>query len=118
VGVLEAHAGGDEVGHTPASADGLVTAMRIKGFAVDELVDAGLAHSGAGGRVTDFYRQRVLIPIRDQQSRICGLVGRNVGDARWPKYKNPPRTHAYDNQSTFISRFGHQPPEGGARWAS
>jgi DNA primase len=37
-----------------------------------------------------------LIPIRDQDSRICGFVGRNVGDDRWPKYKNPPRTHAYD----------------------
>jgi DNA primase len=24
------------------------------------------------------------------------LVGRNVGDDRWPKYKNPPRTHAYN----------------------
>jgi DNA primase len=96
VAVLETHTGRDEVGHTPASPDGLVTAMRVEGFADNELVDAGLAHRGAGGRVTDFYRQRVLIPIRDEQSRICGFVGRNVGDDRWPKYKNPPRNHAYD----------------------
>ena len=96
VAVLEAHAGRDEVGHTPASPRGLVTTMRIEGFADNELVDAGLAHRGEDGCVTDFYRQRVLIPIRDQESGICGLVGRNVGDERWPKYKNPPRTHAYD----------------------
>ena len=95
VAVLEAHTGRDEVGHTPASPRGLVTAMGVEGFADNELVDAGLAHRGEDGRVTDFYRQRVLIPIRDQESRICGLVGRNVGDERWPKYKNPPRTHAY-----------------------
>jgi len=44
----------------------------------------------------DFYRQRVLIPIRDERSRMCGFLGRNVGGDRWPKYKNPPRTHAYD----------------------
>ena len=96
VAVLEAHTGRDEVGHTPASPDGLVTAMRFEGFASDELVDAGLAHRSAQGRVTDFYRQRVLIPIRDQQNRVCGFVGRNIGDDRWPKYKNPPRTAAFD----------------------
>jgi DNA primase len=96
VAVLEAHTGRDEVGHTPASPDGLVTAMRVEGFASDELVDAGLAHRSAQGRVTDFYRQRVLIPIRDQQERLCGFVGRNIGDDRWPKYKNPPRTATFD----------------------
>ncbi|MFZ2057214.1 MAG: CHC2 zinc finger domain-containing protein [Acidimicrobiales bacterium] len=94
--VLEAHIGRDEVGHTPASPHGLVAAMRVEGFDADELVDAGLAHRGADGHVTDFYRQRVLIPIRDEHSRICGFVGRNVGDDRWPKYKNPPHTQAYD----------------------
>jgi hypothetical protein len=49
VAVLEAHTGRDEVGHTPASPRGLVTAMRVEGFADDELVDAGLAHRGADG---------------------------------------------------------------------
>ncbi|MGH9068917.1 MAG: toprim domain-containing protein [Acidimicrobiales bacterium] len=24
------------------------------------------------------------------------MIGRNIGDSRLPKYKNPPRTHAYD----------------------
>ena len=95
VAVLEAHTGRGEVGHTSTGADGFVTAVRIKGT-LDERVDAGLAHLGASGRVTDFYRQRVLIPIRNQQNRVCGFVGRNIGDDRWPKYKNPPRTAAFD----------------------
>jgi DNA primase len=96
VSLLEGHTGRAEVGDAPTSPDGLVTAMQAKGFTPDELVDSGLAHRRGDGRVADFYRQRVLIPIRDQHSRICGFVGRNVGDDRWPKYKNPPRTHAYD----------------------
>jgi DNA primase len=96
VGHLEGHTRRAEVGHTPASPAGLVTAMGVEGFTPDELVDAGLTHRRRDGRVTDFYRQRVLIPIRNQDSHICGFVGRNVGDDRWPKYKNPPRTHAYD----------------------
>ena len=113
VAVLEAHIGRDEVGHTPASSRGLVTAMRVKGFADDELVDAGLAHRGGDGRVTDFYRQRVLVPIRDQESRVCGLVGRNVGAERWPKYKNPPRTHTYDKS---INLYRPLPAPTAGRW--
>jgi DNA primase len=95
--LLESHTGRAEVGHTPARPDGLVTALRARGFTDDELVDAGLAYRRLGSNpLSDFYRHRVLIPIRDSHQGLCGFVGRNVGDARWPKYKNPPRTLAYD----------------------
>jgi len=98
VRVLEAHTGRAEAGHTPARADGLVAAMRARGFIDDELVDAGLAHRYVDSEpVSDFYRQRVLIPIRDDQQRVVGIIGRNLGDQqRWAKYKNPPRTAVYD----------------------
>jgi DNA primase len=96
VGVLEARTGRREVGHTPARADGLVMALHARGFTTNELIDAGLAVRRRDASVTDFYRQRVLIPIRDDDGRVYGFVGRNVGDDRWPKYKNPPRTAVYD----------------------
>jgi len=97
VPVLEAHNRWAEVGHTPDSGDGLVTALRGQGFDDDELVDAGLARRRPGtGRLFDFYRQRVLLPVRNEEGAICGLIGRNVGDPRFPKYTNPTRTLAYD----------------------
>jgi DNA primase len=97
IGPLESHTNRAEVGYTPARPDGLVNALRSRGFSDDELVDAGLAYRRTGTeRLSDFYRHRVLIPIRDSRQRVCGFVGRNVGDARWPKYKNPPTTLAYD----------------------
>jgi DNA primase len=97
VGVLERHVGRCEVGHTPPTRTGLVSALRQQGFSDDELVDAGLASRRLEDALSaDYYRQRVLVPVRDQQGRVCGLIGRNIGDARWPKYKNPPRTVAYD----------------------
>lgn len=71
--------------------------MHPVGFSDDELVDAGLAHRAcSGGPVTDFFRSRVLVPIRTPKGTLAGLVGRNVGDARWAKYKNPPRTALHD----------------------
>ncbi len=98
VTVLEAHTGQLETGHTPARTDSLVAALQARGFSDDELVDAGLAHRPtAGTPLSHFYRQRVLIPLRDDNQHIVGLIGRNVGDPqRWAKYKNPPRTAVYD----------------------
>ena len=113
VAVLEAHTGRGGVGHTPASPHDLVVAMLAQGFAADELVDAGLAHRGADGHITDFYRQRVLIPIRDGHGRVCGLVGRNVGDERWPKYKNPPNTQSYDKS---VNLYQPLPAPTAGRW--
>jgi DNA primase len=97
VGILERFTGFSEVGHTPMKPDSLVMALRMKGFSDDELVDAGLGYRRHGdNRISDFYRERVLIPIRDGGGLLVAIIGRNVGDNRWPKYKNPPRTHAYD----------------------
>ena len=97
VRVLERHVGRFEVGHTPGTSTGLVSALRQQAFSSDELVDAGLAtRRTEDGMLFDYYRQRVLVPVRDQAGRVCGIVGRNIGDERWPKYKNSPRTCTYD----------------------
>jgi len=115
VRVLEAVTRRCEVGHSPARADGLVNALRGAGVTDDELVDAGLARRRGGEeRLTDVYRQRVLVPVREKNGRISGLVGRNVGDPRWPTYLNPPRTAVYDKSVDLyqplrapMSRDGH-----------
>jgi DNA primase len=93
---LEGYTGRPEAGHTPKYGPGIASRLLTDGFTPDELVDSGLAHRYPDGRVTDFYRDRVLVPVRDQNWRVAGLVGRNVGDPRWPKYKNPPHTAVYD----------------------
>jgi hypothetical protein len=109
VSLLEAYSGRTEVGHTPSRPDGLVCALRARGFSDDELVEAGLAYRHLGAsRITDFYRQRVLIPLRDDQGKVCGVIGRNIGDMRWPKYKNPPCTLSTTSLSTSISRSHRQ----------
>jgi DNA primase len=97
VDILERHNRRYETGHTPDISNGLVQWMSQRGFADDELVDAGLAHRQVGGhQLSDFYRHRVLIPVRDPNQKLAGFIGRNIGDSRWPKYKNPPRTLRYD----------------------
>jgi DNA primase len=97
VEILERHNRRFEVGHTPTRADALIDWMRHRGFTDDELVDAGLAHRHPERHgLTEFYRHRVLIPVRDSERNLAGFIGRNIGDPRWPKYTNPPRTLRYD----------------------
>lgn len=106
VAALEGELGGPVIGRTPfKAADQFVARMRERGFTDDELVDAGLARRspsrvpGEPVTVIDFCRRRFVVPVRDGQQRVIGLIGRYDGDAkadRVPKYLNPPRTVVYD----------------------
>ena len=112
VSVLEAHNLRVEVGHTPKQATDLVERLRSSGFSDDGAVDSGLAHRSPGRRLFDFYRDRALIPLRDDGGQIVGLIGRNVGDQRWPKYKNPPRTCLYDKSLNLYRPLSAPDPDG------
>ena len=108
---LEAEISGSVIGRTPfKTPDQFVTRMRERGFTHDELVDAGLARRipsrlpGEPKSVIDFYRRRFVVPVRDDQGRVIGLIGRYDGDAEAdgaPKYLNPPRTVAYDKATAL-----------------
>ncbi|MGH9068918.1 MAG: CHC2 zinc finger domain-containing protein [Acidimicrobiales bacterium] len=72
LGVFEAHNRRPEVGHTPVRSDGLAVALRADGYSDEELVDAGLAYrSQGGGPVSDFYRQRALVPSTTDVARCA-----------------------------------------------
>lgn len=102
---LEATTGRAEVGLAPTGRARLVHVLGAQGFNDDELVDAGLAHAGlahrdgATGELADFYYQRVLLPVRDREGNVVGLLGRNLGPPGRPKYKNPPRTAVYNKSA-------------------
>jgi|GEM_PF-1788202 len=100
VEVLERFTGWREVGHTGhRGSRELVTTLRAQGFTDDELVDAGLARRNrTTGTMTDFYRDRVLVPVRDPDGRMCAFIGRYMGDGDgdWGKYANPSHTAVYN----------------------
>ena len=77
VTVLEAETRRPVAGHTPHQADGLVSQLRKRGFSDDEIVDAGWG-ARRDGRLTDRFRRRVLIPVRDHHDQVIGVYGRDV----------------------------------------
>lgn len=85
-----------QIGYAPESWDGLVKALRTKGFTDAELVQAGLAGQRTGGRgIFDQFRGRVMFTICDATGQPVGFTGRVLGD-ELPKYLNTPQTVLYD----------------------
>jgi DNA primase len=95
VAALEAETGRPVAGHTPGRADGLTQHLHTEGFTDDELVDAGLASRQREGSIIDFFRDRVLLAVTDDNGHVAGIIGRAVTD-REPKYLNQTLTHTYD----------------------
>ncbi|HJZ20312.1 MAG TPA: toprim domain-containing protein, partial [Bradyrhizobium sp.] len=62
---------------------------------ITKLVEAGLMYRREeDGVAVDFFRDRIMFPIRDQAGRVVSFGGRTLGDAQ-PKYINGPETAVY-----------------------
>ena len=78
-----------EIGYAPQGWKALVNALGKSAAVKTHLEDAGLIKRGSTEGHYDFFRDRIMFPIRDQRGRIIGFGGRVVGDDT-PKYLNSP----------------------------
>ena len=87
-----------QLGYAPAAWDKLSAALKDRGIAEDILIKAGLASlRPSGGGVYDRFRDRIIFPIIDPQSRVLGFGGR-VLDGSQPKYLNSPETPIFNKR--------------------
>jgi DNA primase len=79
------------VGYAPRGWDALVTFLRGRGVAVEDIVTGGLARRGPRG-VYDYFRARLLWPIRDRGGDVVGFGARRLydDDGIEAKYLNTP----------------------------
>ncbi|OGY61057.1 MAG: DNA primase [Candidatus Colwellbacteria bacterium RIFCSPLOWO2_12_FULL_46_17] len=95
------------VGYAPAEADELTTSLLRKGFAIEDIVRAGLTIKTEKGRYFDRFRGRIMFPIHNHFGKVVGFSGRilpefdkeNVG-----KYINSPDTPIF-NKSRLLYGF-------------
>lgn len=82
------------LGWAPENGRFLTGLAEKEGKPLDPLVEAGLVRRSESGRPYDFFRARVLIPIRDRLGRTVGFGGRTLatGPDAGPKYVNTPET--------------------------
>ncbi|MDR7549484.1 MAG: DNA primase [Armatimonadota bacterium] len=83
------------LGYAPPGWEGLLTAMRARGYVPQALEQAGLAAARAeGGGYFDVFRDRLIFPIFDLQERVVAFGGRALDDAE-PKYLNSKETPVF-----------------------
>lgn len=90
------------IGYAPAAWDALLGHMTRRGIPPAVLEKAGLVVPRKDG--TGFYdrfRNRVIFPICDPQSRIVGFGGRVIDDST-PKYLNSPETPVYRKREVLF----------------
>ena len=88
------------IGFAPNTWNGLVDAMRKKGYTDQELRDAGLV-SEKNGRIYDRFRNRLMFPIIDVRGNIIGFGGRVMDDST-PKYLNSPETLIFNKRKNLF----------------
>jgi DNA primase len=89
--------------------DGLTKYLLSQGYSEQELITGGLTREredpeqeGRGSRVYDYFRNRLIFPIRDIRGRVIGFGGRALGDNK-PKYLNSPQTLLFEKNTVLYA---------------
>ena len=84
-----------QLGFSPDSWDALSRHLLGRGYKREELVRAGLVIEREDGGMRDLFRNRLMIPIRNELGRVAGFGARALDDST-PKYLNSPQTAVFD----------------------
>jgi DNA primase len=95
------------LGYAPERWDALSSYLLAQGYTESELVLGGLARerepgeTRAGG-IYDYFRNRLIFPIRDVRGRVIGFGGRVLGEGQ-PKYLNSPQTLLFEKNNVLYA---------------
>ena len=90
------------IGYAPDGWRNTLDSLTQLGYAEDDLIEVGLARRSDSGRVYDYFRNRLVIPIRDERGRVIGFGARALADEDNPKYLNSPQTPLFDKSSVLF----------------
>lgn len=91
------------LGYAP-SGNALKAYLNSKGVNEHDMVELGLIAipEDRARSPHDFFRERVMIPIRDKQNRVIAFGGRIMGDGQ-PKYLNSPETPVFNKRKMLYN---------------
>jgi DNA primase len=90
------------LGYAPDSWDGLVGYLRKKGYSEEEAQSAGLVGRSDRG-VFDWFRDRLIVPIKDGRGRIIAFGGRAMRSDQRGKYVNSQGTVLFNKSATLYA---------------
>lgn len=84
------------LGYAPQSWDATFNYLKSKGYREEELNQVGLVSERESGGYYDRFRNRIMIPIRDERGRMAGFGARILNPEDLPKFLNSPQTVLFD----------------------
>lgn len=104
-GLSDATAEAFSIGYAPAGGQALLGELRSAGVEFALAERAGLVRQTDQGRPYDFFRGRLVIPIRDPKGRAVGFGARRLsdGDEQGPKYINTAETDLFKKNRLFYA---------------
>ncbi|MFZ5809472.1 MAG: DNA primase [Chloroflexota bacterium] len=84
------------LGYAPNAWDAALSYFTTKKVEREALLAAGLVVEGENGQTHDRFRNRIMIPIRDEQGRMAGFGARILDPKDVPKFLNSPQTAVFD----------------------
>jgi DNA primase catalytic core len=98
------------IGYSPDAWEPMSQAALAAGFAPERLVATGLARKKEDGKLWDFFKGRVMFPIRDATGRVIGFGGRTLKkEANIAKYMNSPENALYHKGDVLYGIFEAKP---------
>lgn len=88
------------IGFAPKSWQGLIDFAKKNCLSTELLIEVGLIKpSEKNGRLYDFFRERLMIPIRDIGGHVIGFTARDLtGNENTPKYLNSTTSLLYKKE--------------------
>lgn len=89
------------LGFAPDAWEGVQARLRSAGVDFKDAASAGLLRSRAGSGYYDYFRSRIMIPIKDLTGGLIGFGGRILGPGE-PKYLNSPESAVFRKKNVLF----------------
>jgi len=93
------------LGYAPEGWSQLLDASRNAGYHDDLIELSGLTRRSERGTLYDFFRNRLMFPIRGTQGDVVAFGGRDIGGDSHAKYINTPENPAYKKGETLYGLY-------------
>lgn len=91
------------IGYAPKNGKAFIEYCKAKGLTTEDLMETGLVRKSDDDKIYTFFRERVIIPIRNRWGRVIGFTGRYIGsNLKAHKYLNSPNSIIYSKGSTIF----------------
>jgi len=93
------------IGFAPTGWQNLIDSVSTSDQTLDALVQCGMAvKKEETQRIYDFFRERIMFPIRNSKGKVIAFGGRVLGDAK-PKYLNSPETDVFHKEKELYGLY-------------